>query len=383
MPRRKSTGPVHGMRRLAALRSEIVGVDRRILALVGRRMHLAERIGRTKSALGLPVRDFRTEREVLARARRRCRALGLDWQIGEELFETLIGGAVAVQVDRPEVEVPRGTGRGGQRRAIVVGGRGRMGSWFARFLRASGHRVATVDPAGPLRGFPAAPLAACRDADLVVLAAPLSRSGPILDSVIRLRPAGLVLDICSLKAPVQGAIRKAAAAGMRIASIHPMFGPSATTLAGRTLLICETGVRGTTAKVRSLFAGTMLRCPVIPLAEHDDLMAFILGLSHAVNVIYASALARSGRRSAELTAIGSTTFDRQARTAADVVRDDARLYYEIQHLNPGTGRALKAVEESLRLFRAAAARGSGERFGALMEAGRVYLAPLAVGGRSR
>jgi len=56
-------------RPLGALRAEILLNDAELVRLLGRRMELAEKIGRRKRSLGLPVRDARVERAVLANAR--------------------------------------------------------------------------------------------------------------------------------------------------------------------------------------------------------------------------------------------------------------------------------------------------------------------------
>ena len=39
-------------------------------------------------------------------------------------------------------------GRGSGRRALVIGGRGKMGRWFADFLASQGFTITVADPAG-------------------------------------------------------------------------------------------------------------------------------------------------------------------------------------------------------------------------------------------
>ena len=45
---------------------------------------------------------------------------------------------------------------------------------------------------------------------------------------------------------------------------------------------------------RTLFASTMAEQVVTTLDDHDRLIAYVLGLSHAVNIAFFSALADSG-----------------------------------------------------------------------------------------
>ena len=75
---------------LDELRTELATIDRDLLALIARRQAVAQQIGHIKRASGIPVRDFRQEREVVERARAAASAAGLSPQLGEELVLTLI-----------------------------------------------------------------------------------------------------------------------------------------------------------------------------------------------------------------------------------------------------------------------------------------------------
>ncbi len=48
-------------REIARLRDEVASVDKEIVGLVARRLHLAEQIGMEKKLAGLPVRDVEVE----------------------------------------------------------------------------------------------------------------------------------------------------------------------------------------------------------------------------------------------------------------------------------------------------------------------------------
>ncbi|MHB2019953.1 MAG: chorismate mutase, partial [Candidatus Xenobia bacterium] len=128
--------------RLRELRGEIAAIDRRILELTARRMEIARAIGEYKQAASLPVRDYRTEVEVLKRTREACRELGLDVEFGETVIRQLIEGSVRAQhaltaTKSAESEAPR--------RVLVVGGAGRMGAWLAGYFQSQGHEVTVHD----------------------------------------------------------------------------------------------------------------------------------------------------------------------------------------------------------------------------------------------
>ena len=97
-----------------------------------------------------------------------------------------------------------------------------------------------------------------------------------------------------------------------------------------------TGNTGNTAalsEARALFAHTAADCVDLSLEEHDEVMAWVLGLSHLVNISFASALAESGEAVPLLRQISSSTFNAQLKVAAQVVSENPHLYYEIQQGN--------------------------------------------------
>jgi chorismate mutase/prephenate dehydrogenase len=339
--------------------------------LLGARLRTVERIGHAKSGLGIPIRDFRVEAQVVSRMVEGCRALGVDGDLGKHLADLLIDASIRVQ----NSILDRSYG-GGLQRVVVLGGRGNMGSWLCRFLRAQGHRVVVVDPAGPLEGFAYGPSLdeALPGADAILLATPLGGTPAILEEVIDQGPEGLVVDVCSLKAPLLGQIRRGIREGMRVTSIHPMFSSTVGSLAGKNVVVCRCGSPGADEQAKEFFAGTGANLPEIAVEDHDELMAYVLGLGHALNIAFAVALVGSGRPLASLEALAGYTFARQAQLARDVVGENPRLYYEIQALNPHMSGVLGAYGRALDGVREAASGGKEGAFMAMMEAGRKYFA---------
>jgi len=249
-----------------------------------------------------------------------------------------------------------------------------MGQWLCRFFHSQGHKVTVYDPRGAPDGFPRAEELsdAVDTAETVVLSTPLQRSGELLQQVLEEKPTGLVFDICSLKSPVESAIRAGIRSGLRVTSIHPMFGPDTALLMGRNILFCECGSTEATAEAREFFEGTTATLTTLPLGAHDALMAYVLGLSHAVNIAWFTVLARSGYGVEELERAASTTFFKQAATSRDVARENAELYFEIQERNLYTPRVLKELASAIEALQAATAPEGKASFLKLMEDGKRY-----------
>ena len=73
-----------------------------------------------------------------------------------------------------------------------------------------------------------------------------------------------------------------------------MFGPDTDMLSGRHVIFIDLGDAPAVADARKLFAHTMAEQVVTSLDEHDRLIAYVLGLSHALNIAFFTALAESG-----------------------------------------------------------------------------------------
>jgi len=81
------------MTSLARLRREVGRGDEQMVRLMGRRMALAERIGKAKMAMGLPIRDAGAERRVLANAKRTAKMAKVAQGIVKRLIEDLMAEA--------------------------------------------------------------------------------------------------------------------------------------------------------------------------------------------------------------------------------------------------------------------------------------------------
>jgi chorismate mutase/prephenate dehydrogenase len=254
---------------------------------------------------------------------------------------------------------------------VVVGGKGGMGRWICRFLAGQGHRVRVFDPADGETPFEElGSFADAAGADLVMVAVPMSVCAEILDELARSRPRGVVAEMCSLKNHLGPTVERLRAAGVRVVSFHPMFGPDVRMLEDRTVAFCTDAPRADLDVVEALFAETSARLVEMDPAEHDRRMGLVLGLTHLSNLVFARAIVRSGVGSSELAEVAGVTFGRQLETTREVASENPSLYYEIQALNdltPETARWLRtAVDEWL----AAVDEPDDGRFSALMESCR-------------
>ena len=195
----------------------------------------------------------------------------------------------------------------------------------------------------------------------------------VLIDLAERKPRGVVVDIGSLKSPLKIGLKRLVEAGCKVTSIHPMFGPDTRLLSGRHVVFCDVGVPEATRAARALFQSTMAEQHEMSIDDHDRLMAYVLGLSHALNLAFFTALAESGELVPRLQKMSSTTFDAQLRVASLVATDNPHLYFDIQTLNDYGAASLKALRVATERIQHLVETRDEAGFVELMAAGRRYL----------
>jgi chorismate mutase/prephenate dehydrogenase len=352
------------------LRRQVNAMDQKLIRLLGKRFSLTNRIGARKRYLGRSIRDVKTEAAVMKRALRTGRRAGLQTDLIQSVFQTIIAGSRheqqklfnAAPVPRPE-------------RILVIGGAGDMGRWLVAFLARRGHRVAVYDPKCRSAGFRTGMTldAGVRNSDLVLISVPLDQVGSIIDRLAKDRYHGIVCDIASVKGHILKSLRSARRQGLAITSIHPLFGPGVRSRDQKTICLCACGCRRADNRIRALFRDPEIAFLSLNLNEHDRLISYVLGLSHLVNIVFGELLVRSGYSCRRFEKIASTTFRRQLDTARSVLCENPRLYYAIQRLNPYRNRLYADLDKNVRRVTKIILGRREAKFIRLMDSGRDWL----------
>ncbi len=356
--------------KLENLREELNQLDQQLLEVVARRQAVVAAIGEDKISAGRGTRDFEREKVVISGARERAHDLGVDPDLAAGLMEQLIEASLTAQ----EQARVAAEGSGSGQRVLIIGGAGKMGRWFARFFRSQRYDVTVADPNEPPAGYRHVRdwREAGNDFAIIVVATELQLAAEILTTIAERGTEALVFDIGSLKTPLRGGLQALLDAGVRVTSIHPMFGPDTALLSGRHLITVDVGNASAQAEAAQLFKSTMVETIPMSLDEHDRLIAYVLGLSHAVNIVFFTALAESAEAAPRLLGLSSTTFDAQMAVARQVASESPSLYFEIQHLNDFGMHPLAALADASDRVLQAVESGDKAKFSRLMEAGAQY-----------
>jgi len=342
------------------LRDSIRKKDEEIIRLISERTQLAVRVGEYKRANGLPIRNTEVEKKVIARYVEGGAKEGLSREVMESVSKAVIREAVDAEARIPVKMAPK--------EVAIVGGAGKMGAWTADLLRSSGHSVRIIDPAAK-NGLT---LDSCKDCDIVIVSVPIHLTYSTLKDLDGIcRKDCLIFDLTSLKTPLIGRLRTMAET-RKVCSVHPMFGPSATSLYGRNLIICDCGSKEAVEETRELFDDRGGNIRIMDVGEHDGYMSYVLGLTHAVNIALFTVLERSGYSFGDLLTVSSTTFNKGLDTNRSVASEDPMLYYEIQHMNAHRDEMWNLFSDTVNELKEKSLADDPEGFVAMMNAGRNY-----------
>lgn len=352
---------------IARLRAQIADVDREIVAHVARRLHLAELVGLEKKLMDLPLRDPDTEERVFARLLAECATRGISDRFADGLSRLLIEESVW----REEAILPP---EPVEKRVLVVGGAGQMGRWLCRYLRSRGYEVLVHDTVGPLEDFPFE-----RDlekgvarADIVAVSVPMSACAEVLRRIAAMRPKALVFDLCSLKSPVEKVLRDMGASGLKVASVHPMFGPDLWPLSSGAITFSDCGHGVAVLEAKELFRPSGASFVDLSLDHHDEFMAFLLGVSHLCLLTFARSVSKSPFDLAGLKRPAGTTFSRLSVAAMGLLNDPPLLLRDIQALNAHTPAIRRRIRAVLDDWERATDAPDAKEFIRLIEQSRAY-----------
>lgn len=224
-------------------------------------------------------------------------------------------------------------------RIAIIGGGGRMGRWFAGFLKKEGFAVTIagrdkqkLSEAGNQLGVTAATnKEAAEQADIIVLSVPINGfENAVKEIAPYVRPEQKIVDITSVKTlPVE--VMHTYFKDNLILGTHPLFGPGAKSVAGMNFVLTPASEKENTfaQKVRLFLEMKSAHVTMISPEEHDEMMTVILGLSHFIALVSADTL--SGIKDMKkLESISGITYKVLLTLVESVVSEDPELYAAIQ-----------------------------------------------------
>jgi len=224
----------------------------------------------------------------------------------------------------------------------IIGGTGQMGSFFSRVFEQAGHQVRISGRKTVL-----SPTDLAADCDLIMISVPIHATIPVIQEIVPLLNSGQVLcDLTSLKSDQ---VREMLKGRAEVIGLHPMFGPTAKTLQGQTII--ATPARCSEKKwedLKEIFISQGARVTVTTPEHHDRMMAVIQGLTHFKALVMADTMRRLGITPEDTEPFMSPIYRIETSVAGRILAQDPMLYADILCDNPEVSPVLKTCCDAAR-----------------------------------
>jgi chorismate mutase / prephenate dehydrogenase len=336
---------------LEQLRGRIDGLDRQLVALLAERRRVVDQVVRVKQDHGLPTSHPAREENLIWARRAQAVEAGLDPDYVEDLFRTVLRQSRAGQLST--------LGRRGVRpgaRVLIVGGRGSMGRFLARWFQQSDYEVRVLDR----DDWPQVD-ALTAGIDLCLLAVPIDVTPAVAAQVGPRLPPGCVLaDVTSLKvAPLAAMLRGYAGP---VVGLHPLFGPATSTM-DRQIVVMSPGRQPEACQWvldQLVVWGNVLVETEAP--EHDEIMGVVQALRHFATFAFGQFLHARRIPISRTLEMSSPIYRLELAMVGRLFAQDPALYAEIVFATPERQTLLKDYLESLHENLALVERGDKDEF---------------------
>jgi len=336
---------------LESLRREIDALDEQIVDLLARRHAKVQSAVAVKKAAGLPIYHPAREEDLISQRRAQARRAGLDPDHVEELYRCIIRQSRM----RQAVHAAK-TGVRPAFKVLLVGGRGQMGQYFARWFGESGYEVRILD----VDDWPRAK-ELCAGIDLALVSVPIHCTTGVIDKLgPSLPPRCVLADITSIKkAPVTAML---AAHGGPVIGLHPLFGPSTSSM-DQQIVVASPG-RDAEASQWLVDQLTAWGNIVMTLdgKEHDEVMDLVQGVRHFATFAFGRFLSRRQVNLDRTLEFSSPIYRLELEMVGRLFAQDARLYADIIFASPERRALLKEFIGSVASTQGLLEAGDPEKF---------------------
>ncbi|WP_410678497.1 bifunctional chorismate mutase/prephenate dehydrogenase [Avibacterium paragallinarum] len=328
---------------LNALRTEIDELDHELLHLFAKRLALVKKVGEIKHQQGLPIYVPEREAAMLQARRQEAENLGVPPDLIEDVLRRLMRESYS-----RENQFGFKTVNPHIKKIVIVGGNGKLGGLFGRYLQLSGYHVENLgrndwDKAEQILA----------GANVVIVSVPIVNT---VETIERLAPylneEMLLTDLTSVKkAPLAKMleVHKGAVVGL-----HPMFGPDIASMAKQVVVRCDGRFPERYQWLLDQISIWGAKIYQVDAGEHDQSMTYIQALRHFATFANGLHLSKQPVDLAKLLALSSPIYRLELAMIGRLFAQDGALYADIIMDKPENLAVIESLkqsyEESLKFF---------------------------------
>lgn len=312
------------------LRSEIDGIDSKILDLLAKRQIQVEKVVALKKKHHIPVYHPAREEDLISKLRQQAQNARLDPDFMEDLYRVILRQSRVKQTHQMAHKGVKPNGK-----VLIVGGEGQMGSFFAELFRKSHYETRILSAHNWDR---AASL--CKDLDLAIISVPIEKTNTVIERISPfLDPSTVLSDLTSIKAvPLKKmlSVHKGPVLG-----IHPLFGPASGSLDKQIIVVTpgrDTKKCQWITEQLVLWGAIMVESTA---QEHDKIMEIIQALRHFATFCFGQFLYEKHVRLERTLEFSSPIYRLEMGMVGRLFAQDASLYSEIIFATPSRRKLLK------------------------------------------
>ncbi len=219
---------------------------------------------------------------------------------------------------------------------VLLIGAGAMGSLLSSYL-SKNHDLSIYDIdkskserlAQEIGGTSLRDLRELKDYDAALVCTPISKTSSVVYSLSEgMNSGSLIIEISSLKLPIMDSLKKASREGMRVISLHPLFGPGLKDLTrGKAALIRVNDLREELSLASTIFPFHLIP---VDAKEHDRAMAWLA----LIHLILRAFLKSSDMYADLISKLLTTTLNKFLELAVSSLTQSSELTEELISLNP-------------------------------------------------
>lgn len=234
----------------------------------------------------------------------------------------------------------------------IIGGKGKMGRLFEPIFSRYAKKVLLSDESSNEE--------VAKAADVLVFTVPIAHTVEVIESLLPvIRKDQLLLDFTSIKEKPCEAMLKSSAS---VIGMHPMFGPSVTSLEGQTVVLCPVRPGEWLEWIVDLLRQEHSNVIQTTPERHDRMMAVVQCLVHFTSLVFSKTMKEEGINPKELFEYASPVYRMQLYIAGRIAGQSAELYRDIQFQNPAFQKTLEHMTESFESMKEAVLKHDGDTF---------------------